>query len=99
VALYVGLLIVAAWAVALAGGPELYADYMGLMSSLLGRLVLFGLTLAVWYHTVGGIRHLTFDAGRGYHPRTANQTGWAVIAFTVLASVLTWLAAAQIGAL
>ena len=61
--------------------------------------ILFLITLAVWYHTVNGVRHLTWDAGRGYHPRTANQTAWAVIAFTVLASVLTWVAAFQVGAL
>lgn len=99
IGLYGGFLIGAIWAVCLASGPEAYARFESVMGSPPGLVVLFLLTLAVWYHTAAGIRHLVFDAGRGYHPRTANQTAWAVIVFTVLASVLTWVVAIQIGAL
>ena len=99
IGLYGGFLIGAVWAVALASGPEAYGQFLDVMSSIPGRIVLFLLTLAVWYHTAAGVRHLVFDAGRGYHPRTANQTAWAVIAFTVLATVLISAAAFQIGAL
>lgn len=99
VGLYLGALIVAAWALALAGGPELYGAYMGVMASWPGRAVLVLLTLGVWYHTAAGIRHLVWDMGYGYHPRTASQVGWGIIAFTVLATVLTWVAAAYTGAL
>jgi succinate dehydrogenase / fumarate reductase cytochrome b subunit len=99
IGLYGGFLIAAIWAVALASGPGAYADFLAIMGSVPGKVILFLLTLATWYHTAAGVRHLVFDAGRGYHPRTANQTAWAVIAFTVLASILTWVAAAQVGAL
>jgi hypothetical protein len=37
--------------------------------------------------------------GYGYHPRTANQATWAILAFTVLATLLTWAAALFTGAL
>jgi succinate dehydrogenase / fumarate reductase flavoprotein subunit len=46
-ALYVGVLLLAGWAVALASGPDAYACYTGLLGSFLGKLVLFGLTVAV----------------------------------------------------
>lgn len=99
VGLYLGALIAAGWAIALAGGPELYADYMGLLGSIPGRIILFALTAGVWFHTAAGIRHLVWDSGFGYHPRTSSQAGWAIIIFTALATILTWVAAYLTGAL
>ena len=98
VGLYVGALITAGWAIALAGGPELYGDYMALLGSIPGQVLLFLFTAAVWFHLAAGVRHLAWDAGVGYHPRTANQTSWASIAFAAAATVLTWAAAYMTGA-
>ena len=55
VALYVGALILAAWATALASGPESYGAFMGLLASPLGRLVMFGLTFSVFFHLAKGV--------------------------------------------
>ena len=93
VALYFGAFIVAAWAISLAYGPEAYADYMGFMSSWLGRLVLLGMTGAAFYHLANGIRHLVWDTGRGLNPKLADMTGIAVIVFAVLATAATWFVA------
>ncbi len=99
VGLYAGFLLGAVWAVSLASGEAAYARFEAVVGSPFGLLVLFLLTIGVWYHTAAGVRHLVFDAGRGYHPTTANQTAWAVIAFTLLATGLTWVAAYTTGAL
>lgn len=99
VALYVGLLIVAGWAVALASGPEAYGDYMGLLGSVLGRLVLFGLTVSIFYHLAAGVRHLAFDSGHGLTPATANMSAVAAAAFAVVASVVVWGLALATGAI
>jgi succinate dehydrogenase (ubiquinone) cytochrome b560 subunit len=40
------------------------------------------------YHYVNGIRHLTWDTGRGFELRTQYKTGWAIVASTVTISVL-----------
>ena len=93
VALYFGAFIVAAWAISLAYGPESYADYMGVMSSWFGRLVLLGMTGAAFYHLANGIRHLVWDTGRALNPKLADMTGIAVIVFAVLATAATWFAA------
>lgn len=99
VALYVGALIGAGWALALASGPNAYAGYMGLLASPLGRLVLFGLTVALFYHLANGIRHLTWDAGKGFEIKAANFSGVLVIAFAVVASAVVWVLAYLTGAL
>lgn len=98
-ALYVGAMIVAGWAVALAGGPQAYGDYMHLLGSPLGKLVMFGLTFAVFYHLASGVRHLAWDVGAGFAPRTADMTGAAVIAFAVAATLAVWVIAFLVGAL
>lgn len=99
VALYVGALIAAAWAVSLAGGPESYATFMGLMASPLGRLVMFGLTVAILYHLANGVRHLVWDLGHGLDIKAASSSSITVFSFTAVATVVVWVLALKTGAL
>jgi succinate dehydrogenase / fumarate reductase cytochrome b subunit len=91
-ALYAGLLFLAGWIFALASGPAAFEAFNGFFGSILGRLILFALTLALFYHMANGVRHLVWDAGHGFAPKTANATGWATLVFAVLASVALWAA-------
>ena len=99
VALYVGALIVAAWAVALASGPDAYAGFKGLMGSIPGKVVMFGLTLSVFYHLANGVRHLVWDTGRGLDVKSANASAVVVFAFAAAATLAIWAIASQTGAL
>lgn len=99
VALYGGALILAGWAVALAAGDGPYSVYMGLLASPLGRIVLFGMTLSVFYHLANGVRHLVWDAGEGFDIKTADFSSVVVIAFAVAASLGIWVIAFLTGAL
>jgi succinate dehydrogenase / fumarate reductase cytochrome b subunit len=99
IALYVGGLILAGWATALAMGPEAYGDYKHALGSPLGKLVLFGLTVAVFYHLAAGVRHLVWDAGKGFQLKTADATAAAAIAFAVVAAIAVWIVAGMSGAL
>jgi len=92
-ALYVGILVVAGWVIALAAGASAFDHYGALLASPLGLLVLFGLTVAFLYHLANGVRHLFWDSGKGFEPKTADMTGWAVIVFGVVAAVLIWIIA------
>jgi succinate dehydrogenase / fumarate reductase cytochrome b subunit len=99
VALYVGALILAGWAVALALGEDAFIAYTGMLGTPLGLLVMFGLTLALYFHLAAGIRHLFWDAGTGLAPKTADLTGVASIGFAVVATIATWVIAAMTGAI
>lgn len=90
VALYVGALILAAWAVTLAAGPDAYGLFQSLLGSPLGLIVMFGLTVAIFYHLANGVRHLVWDLGRGLDVKSANASAMAVFAFTIAASVAVW---------
>ncbi|MFN7416460.1 succinate dehydrogenase, cytochrome b556 subunit [Phenylobacterium sp.] len=90
VALYGGAVIVTAWALALGAGPDAYQGFTELMASPLGRLVLVGLTLSVFYHLANGLRHLFWDAGLGLSVTTSYQSGVMAMAFSVVATVIVW---------
>lgn len=97
-ALYAGALILGGWAISLAVGPECYGAYMALLGGPLGKLVLLGLTAAIFYHTANGVRHLVWDAGAGFDPKFSDLTAIVVIAFTVAATAAVWIIAAMTGA-
>jgi len=98
-ALYVGALIAAAWAISLAQGPDHYAAFKSLLGSLPGKVVMLGLTVCVFYHLANGVRHLVWDAGVGFAPKTATAVSVAILAFTAAATAAIWAIAAMTGAL
>jgi succinate dehydrogenase / fumarate reductase cytochrome b subunit len=99
VALYVGALIAAGWAISLAAGPDAYAAYKGLLGSPIGLVVMFGLTLSWTYHLANGIRHLVWDTGHGLDLKSANASAVLVLAFAVAATASLFGIAAMTGAI
>ncbi len=78
------------WLVAAATGPKSFAVVQHVVANPLGLLVLFGWTLAVVFHTVGGLRHLAWDAGYGFAKDVFNRTGPIVIVVSVLLTLVIW---------
>ena len=98
VGLYLGALLAAAWAVALASGPQTYAAFKALVGSMPGKAMMIGLTFSFFFHLGGGVRHLFFDVGYGFSPKSATQSAAAVLIFAAIATAVTWLAALTMGA-
>ena len=99
VALYIGALIAAAWAISLAQGPETYAAFKSVLGLPIGMVVMFGLTVSFFYHLANGVRHLVWDAGHGLDVKSANASAAFVFAFAAAASIAVWAIAATMGAL
>jgi succinate dehydrogenase / fumarate reductase, cytochrome b subunit len=93
VALSGGTLLLVCWLVAAATGPAAFAGVSGFIGSPIGLLLLFGWSLALFYHLGNGIRHLFWDAGLGFEIATAEKSGYAVIAFAIGATLLAWIVA------
>ena len=98
VALYAGALILAYLVVSLASGPEAYAAALAVTGSPLGKLVLFGVTVSLFYHLAAGVRHLVWDSGRGFEPKTASTTAALCFGFGIVAALAVWVAAFASGA-
>ncbi|MBM3503661.1 MAG: succinate dehydrogenase, cytochrome b556 subunit [Alphaproteobacteria bacterium] len=92
VGLGLGALLMTYWFVAIASGPDDFADAQDLIGSWLGRLVLFGFTISLVFHFCNGIRHLFWDTGRGFDLPTMRASGWTVAVMTVLGSIAIWVA-------
>lgn len=90
VGLTVGLMLFAWWLVAAAIGPGAYAVFMSFAGSTLGMLLLFGFTLAFFYHLANGIRHLFWDSGLLFKIENAYAAGYFVLFVTVLLTFVTW---------
>jgi succinate dehydrogenase / fumarate reductase cytochrome b subunit len=95
VGLAFGTLILAWWLVAASLGPEAYATFEGAAFHWFGRLVLFGFTVALVFHSLNGVRHLFWDMGFGFKMATANATGVVVYIVTLALTLLIWVVAYQ----
>jgi succinate dehydrogenase / fumarate reductase cytochrome b subunit len=91
VALSVGALLLVAWIAATAKGPDAFAIVSGFMGNPIGLLLLFGWSVALFYHLANGIRHLFWDAGYGYEINNAYRSGWIVVGATVVLTVVAWI--------
>jgi len=89
--LYFGALLLAWWLMAAASGPNGYARFEWFAGSLVGRLVLFGFTWALIHHTLGGIRHLIWDTGRGFGPQQREWLAAATIIGSIVLTVVVWV--------
>ena len=66
VALAFGAFLLANWVISATYGADAFALAQGLLGSWFGRLILFGMTLALFFHLGNGIRHLAWDIGKGF---------------------------------
>lgn len=90
VALAVGTLLLVWVLLALANGPEAYASARAFCGSAIGLVLLFGWSWALCFHLANGIRHLFWDAGKGYSIQQAKNSGIAVVAVSLVLTVLIW---------
>jgi len=90
-ALCLGTLLLVWWLVALARGPEAFANAQGFVGSWLGRLLLLGWTFSLFYHVASGILHLCWDAGYGFEIKTAEISGWVMVASATALTVIAWV--------
>jgi succinate dehydrogenase / fumarate reductase cytochrome b subunit len=81
---FAGLGLLTWWLVAIADGPQAYADFGSAVTHPIGLVVLVGLTWAFFQKTAGGIRHLVMDSGAGFE--IARNKRYAVL--TMMAPLL-----------
>ncbi|MBE1290275.1 MAG: succinate dehydrogenase, cytochrome b556 subunit [Rhodobacteraceae bacterium] len=82
-------LLIVWWLLAAATGKAYFDLVDGLMTSLLGDVVMTLSVLGLWYHTLGGLRPLIWDTGRGLELEAADRMGWAMIVGAVVLTILT----------
>lgn len=87
--LVVGGLLVTWWLVAAMIGPGAFAVADGFITSWFGDLVMTLSLWALWYHALGGLRHLYWDIVGDFDLKTADILGWGMIGGSLVLTVLT----------
>lgn len=93
-ALALGLIALSYWFVSLAAGADSYATATRLLSGPIGLAVLLGWTFSFMFHLLNGVRHLFWDAGKGFERPQRHVSGWiavlGAIALTLLIAAWIW---------
>lgn len=85
------------WLVAAATGPQAYAGIQGAIGSWIGKIVLFGITFAFFFHLCGGIRHLIWDTVHGFELRSIYISGWSVVGASIVLTLGAWAISLSMG--
>jgi succinate dehydrogenase / fumarate reductase cytochrome b subunit len=93
IVLAIGTLALVYWLVSAAIGEQSFDTAEAIAGSWIGRLALFGWTLAFFFHLANGIRHLLWDAGYGFDLPATYRNGWAAIIGAVVLTVAAWVLA------
>jgi len=88
---YLGAIALTAWLVMLATGTEgciafLFAGPMEWVT----RIGLILLTWSISFHFLNGLRHLAWDAGKGFDPKGSNQRSVMIIAGSIILPAILW---------
>lgn len=88
---FLGSLLVMLWLVSLAWDAELYGFLQRMVVSWPVQVLLFFWSLALVYHLLNGIRHLMWDAGKGFELEEIYNTGKWVVVLTFLITGSIWI--------
>ena len=91
VGLYIGVLLLAWFLLALAGDAASFATFSGFIGSLIGQLLLFGFTWALFHHLLGGVRHALWDAGIGLDHPLRDRLAQGTLIGGLALTILTWI--------
>ena len=89
-ALTAGTLLLCLWLVALEAGGVWYALASTVIGHQVGMFILFGYSVALVYHALNGVRHLTWDRGIGLTIPAVYRSGQIVLLLTVVITILLW---------
>ena len=92
-ALLAATLLLIAWLLAASTSAAAFEWVQCVITSWFGDLVFLLSLWALWYHMLGGLRHLIWDTGRGLELKTAERMGWMMIIGSLLLTAFTviWL--------
>ena len=78
------------WLLAVADGPEAYADFTGWATWKWSLIVWVGLTWAFFQHLLSGLRHFVMDAGAGFELPTNKFWSVMTIVWAILLTAAVW---------
>lgn len=88
-ALIAAALLIVWWLLAASTSQAYFATADAVLTSFLGDLIFFLSIWALWYHLLGGLRHLIWDTGRALDVETAEMMAKGMLGGSVVLTILT----------
>lgn len=76
------------WLIAVSNGPEAFQSMQNILGGWIGALIVAASVFCLSFHFLNGIRHLVWDTGRALEIKSAYALGWAVLAGSVVLTLL-----------
>ena len=89
--LYFGTALLAWWLVAVASGPNAFANAQWWLDTVIGRIVLLGYSWALIHHALGGIRHLIWDTVHGLDATDREWLAGANLVGSIGLTAILWV--------
>ena len=86
------LTIIMFWIGSLLIGENFYQIIFNFLNSFFGKFFIIGTIWSFTFHSLSELRHLFWDLGYGFELKTANLTGALVIIFSIIFTVIIYLA-------
>ena len=87
----IAITLICLWVSLLHLGESNYNVINLLLSSLVGKFIILGLTWSFSFQALSEIRHLIMDFGYGFEIKTSKMTGLIVIFGSIILTILIYL--------
>lgn len=88
-ALAVSAFLIVWWLLAAATSESYFAYADRVITSFPGDVVMSLSVLGLWFHALGGVRHLIWDQAVALDKKTADMLSWVALIGSVLLTVIT----------
>ena len=89
-ALYFSMLIFLFFLISLSIGASGYEIFSLIINTWIGKLVMLGITWAIFHHMLGGLRHFLWDMVKGFEVTTVDKLATISLLGGIALTVIYW---------
>jgi len=89
-ALYFSMLIFLFFLVSLSSGASAYELFSSIIGTWIGKLVILGITWALFHHMLGGLRHFLWDMVKGFEVKTVDKLATITLLGGIVLAIIYW---------
>jgi succinate dehydrogenase / fumarate reductase cytochrome b subunit len=89
-ALYFSMLIFLFFLVSLSSGASGYELFSSIIGTWIGKLVILGITWALFHHMLGGLRHFLWDMVKGFEVKTVDKLATITLLGGIVLTIIYW---------
>jgi succinate dehydrogenase / fumarate reductase cytochrome b subunit len=89
-ALYFSMLIFLFFLISLSNGSSGYELFSTIIDTWIGKLVILGITWAIFHHMLGGLRHFLWDMVKGFEVKTVDKLATITLLGGIVLTIIYW---------